>query len=174
MAENEHGPPVVSGCLHGSQHAVSAILLTMTRDGLLRFMRAGRYGVQASIGADCPQAAVVGIVVTDGFEIFFDTLDTTRKARNLRSNPRIALVIGEIRDGVEATVQYEGIADEPGGEELERLKTLYFERFPDGRDRQEWPGLTYVRVKPLWIRYSDFSTESPEIVEFRAEDLRRR
>ena len=145
----------------------------MTRDGLLRFLRSGRYAVQASIGDGVPQAAVIGIVVTDDFEIFFDTLDTTRKARNLRRNPRIALVIGDVRDGVDVTVQYEGIADEPSGRELERLKTLYFERFPDGRDREEWPGLVYVRVRPTWIRYSDYSTESPEIAEYRPDDLRK-
>ena len=144
----------------------------MTRDALLRFMRAGRYAVLASVADSGPQAAVVGIVVTDRFDIFFDTLDTTRKARNLRRSSRVALVLGEVRDGAEVTVQYEGVADEPAGEELERLKALYFERFPDGRDRQEWPGLIYVRVRPAWIRYSDFSSESPEIVEFRVEDLR--
>ena len=144
----------------------------MTRDALLGFMRAGRYAVLASVAGSGPQAAVVGIVVTDRFEIFFDTLDSTRKARNLRRNSRVALVLGEVRDGAEVTVQYEGVADEPAGAELERLKALYFERFPDGRDRQEWPGLIYVRVRPQWIRYSDFSGESPEIVEFRVEDLR--
>ena len=32
--------------------------------------------------------------VTDDFEVFFDTLDTTRKVRNLRRNPKIAFVIG--------------------------------------------------------------------------------
>ncbi len=144
----------------------------MSRDELLRAMRAGRYAVQASVGDACPQAAVVGIVVTDDFDVFFDTIDTTRKARNLRRNPRMALVIGDVRDGVEATVQYEGIADEPAGEELEFLKRLYFERFPDGRDRERWPGLVYVRVRPSWIRFSDFSTEVPEIVEFWPGDLR--
>ena len=29
--------------------------------------------------------------------------------------------------------------------------------FPDGRERLTWPGLIHVRVKPLWIRYSNFS-----------------
>ena len=38
----------------------------------------------------------------------------------------MALVIGW-DDG--RTVQYEGICDEPAGNELEQLKALYFERF---------------------------------------------
>ena len=64
------------------------------------------------------------------------------------------------------TVQYEGVADEPGGEDLERLKERYFIRFPGGRDRQSWPGLTYVRARPQWMRFSDFNQTPPEIVEF--------
>jgi hypothetical protein len=37
-------------------------------------------------------------------------------------------------------------------------------------DLLSWPGLTYVRVRPTWIRYSNFggrpSENQPEIVEF--------
>jgi hypothetical protein len=136
-------------------------------------MRGHSLAVQASVSsAVAPQAAVVGMVVTDDFEVFFDTLDVTRKMHNLRRNPRIAFVIGGLTRGDERTVQYEGVADEPAGAELERLKELYFSRFPDGRERQSWRGLVYVRVRPTWIRYSDFNRTPPEIVEFGRDDLR--
>ena len=139
----------------------------MTRDALLEFVRSEKYAVQTSVSAaGSPQAAVVGIAVTDAFEIVFDTVSSSRKAQNLRGNHRIAFVIGGTRDGDERTVQYEGIADEPVGAELVRIQQAYFARFPDGRDRLSWPGLIYVRVKPTWIRYSDFSADPPEIVEF--------
>ena len=139
----------------------------MTRDRLLEFMRSEKYAVQTSVSPDgLPQAAVVGIVVTDGFEIVFDTLASSRKAPNLRANPAIAIVIGGTRDGDERTVQYEGTADEPNGAELERLLAVYYARFPDGPERRSWPGLIYVRVKPTWIRYSDFGKNPPEIIEF--------
>jgi general stress protein 26 len=118
-----------------------------------------------------PQAAVVGFAVSDQFEIVFDTLTTTRKAQNLRKNPLIALVIGGLTAGDEQTVQYEGLADEPVGAELERLKQIYYSAYPDGRSRASWPGLIYIRAKPEWIRYSDYNQNPPEIVEFRAEDL---
>jgi hypothetical protein len=145
----------------------------MTRSELLQFMQGHSLAVQTSVSPSvAPQAAVVGIVVTDGFEIFFDTLDVTRKMHNLRRNPRIAFVIGGLTHGDERTVQYEGVADEPGGADLERLKELYFGRFPDGRDRQSWRGLVYVRARPTWIRYSDFNRTPPEIVEFGLDDLR--
>ena len=144
----------------------------MTRQELLAMMRAYRYAIQASVSSTTsPQAAVVGVVVTDDFELFFDTLDTTRKMRNLRQNPKIAFVIGGTVEGDERTVQYEGIADEPKGSELERLKTVYFNRFPDGPERLAWPGLVYVRVRPSWIRYSDFKVEPPTIIELDGHQL---
>jgi uncharacterized protein YhbP (UPF0306 family) len=139
---------------------------------LLEFIRRYRLAVQASVSAnESPQAAVVGYAVTDKFEIVFDTLDSTRKAQNLRQNPKVALVIGGLNEGEERTVQYEGVADEPSGEELERLKKVYYEAYPDGPSRLNWPGLIYVRVKPTWIRYSDFSVDPPEIVEFSSDQL---
>jgi hypothetical protein len=41
-----------------------------------------------------PQAALVGIAVSEELEIVFDTLDTTRKFRNLTANCRASFVIG--------------------------------------------------------------------------------
>lgn len=146
----------------------------MTRDELLSFMRRHSLAVQTSVSeSGAPQAAVVGIVVTDDFEIFFDSVDSTRKVQNLRQNPRTALIIGGLRHGDERTLQYEGVADEPGGTELERLKDRYFEAFPDGRERQSWPGLVYVRVRPTWIRFSDYNRAPPEIVELDGDQLAR-
>lgn len=139
----------------------------MTREALLDFMRSEKYAVQTSVSpGGLPQAAVVGIAVSDRFEIVFDTLESSRKAPNLRANPAIAFVIGGTREGDERTVQYEGRADEPDDAELERLLSLYYARFPDGRERRSWRGLIYVRVRPTWIRYSNFSLDPPEIVEF--------
>ena len=135
-------------------------------------MRQERYAVQASVSVrGAPQAAIVGIVVSDRFEVFFDTLTSSRKAVNLRHNSAAALVIGPAAAGAVRTVQLEGAADEPTGTELERLLELYFARFPDGRERQQWPGITYWRVSPTWLRYSDFSFDPPEIIEFTTSDL---
>jgi general stress protein 26 len=145
----------------------------LTREHLLAFMCSHRYAVEASVSSNGGvQAAVVGIVVTDDYEIFFDTLAETRKARNLRRNAAIAFVIGGTAPEDERSVQYEGVADQPEGADLERLTALYLERFPDGRERQSWPGLIYLRARPTWLRYSDFSRDPPEIVELDAQQLR--
>jgi uncharacterized protein YhbP (UPF0306 family) len=141
---------------------------------LLEFLRSHHLAIQASVSPNSgPQAAVVGFAISDRFEIVFDTLETTRKAQNLRNNPHIALVIGGLTTGDERTVQYEGVADEPTGAELDRLKQIYYSAYPDGPNRANWPGLIYIRAKPKWVRYSDYNRNPPEILEFRAEDLSR-
>jgi hypothetical protein len=132
---------------------------------VIEFLRGHRLAVEASLSEQSgPQAAVVGFVVSDACELFFDTSSSSRKCQNLRVDPRIALVVGW---DDERTVQYEGIADEPGGVELARLKELYFDAFPDGRERQGWADITYFRVRPRWLRFSDFSGAEPRATELR-------
>jgi hypothetical protein len=126
----------------------------MTPQQLLGFLRRHRLCVEASVSlTGAPQAAVVGYAVSDALELVFDTLGTTRKMRNLRRDPRIALVIGW---DDEQTVQLEGTADEPAGAELDRLKAVYFAAWPECVPHQAWKDITYVRVRPTWVRYSDF------------------
>ncbi|HTO72833.1 MAG TPA: pyridoxamine 5'-phosphate oxidase family protein [Gemmatimonadales bacterium] len=144
----------------------------MTRAELLAFMRSHHHAVETAVSpAGSPQAAVVGIVVSDDFELFFDTLGDTRKAQNLRRDRRTAFVIGGPGEGELRTVQYEGVADEPTGDSLAALTALYLARFPDGIVRQSWPGLTYFRVRPTWIRFSDFSVDPPIVLEWDAAAL---
>ena len=128
--------------------------MAASKQQLYDFIRARPLAVLASVSAKGqPEAALVGIAVTEDLELVFDTTDATRKYPNLKRDPRIAFVIGW---DSEETLQYEGVADEPAGEELERLKDVYFAAFPDGMVRQSWPGLTYFRVKPRWIRFSSY------------------
>ena len=146
---------------------------SITRAVLLAFLRSHRYAVQSSTHpTGAPQSAVVGIAVSDDFEIVFDTIEDSRKARNLRRQAHIAFVLGGLAPNDERTVQYEGLADEPRGTERARLTDLYFGVFPDGRDRQTWPGLIYIRATPRWLRYSDYSQNPPKIFEFDQGALR--
>lgn len=141
----------------------------MTRGELLQFLRGQPWAVQASVGPQGqPQAAVIGVAVTDRFELVFDTLGASRKAANLRAHPRIALVIGWDEG---QTVQVEGVADEPTGDLLRHLRDAYLRRFPDGHDRAAHPDITYFRVMPEWVRYSDFRTTPPTVAEFHAAEL---
>jgi uncharacterized pyridoxamine 5'-phosphate oxidase family protein len=142
----------------------------MNRTDLVTFLRAQKWAVQASTGpGGAPQAAVIGVAVTDGLELVFDTLGDTRKAANLRANPLIALVVGW-DDG--QTVQLQGMADEPTGDDLVRLKRVYLDKFPDGVAREALPNITYFRVFPSWIRHSDFRSEPPVVLTWSEDTLR--
>ena len=142
----------------------------MDHDELLAFLRRAPYWVLSTRARDgSPQGAVIGVAVADGFELVFDTLQTSRKCANLRADPRVALAMW---DG-ERTAQVEGLADEPDGDELARAKSVYFERFPDGPLRERWPDITYVRVRPTWLRDSDFAGAVPVVREHTGEELRR-
>jgi len=137
-------------------------------ESLVSFLRSQNWAVEATVSAEVqPQAAIIGYAVTDQLELVFDTLATSRKAANLRANPRIALVIGGWHAGSEQTLQYEGMADFPTGAELVRLKEAYFKAFPDGPSRESWADITYIRVRPRWLRFSDYKVDPPRIVERR-------
>ena len=140
----------------------------MTRSDLLEFLRAHRLAVVATTASDGqPQAAVVGYGVSEAIEIVFDTLASTRKCENLRRDPRVAMVVG----WDERTLQIEGQADFPDGEELVRIRECYFAAYPDGRERLSWVGITHVRVRPTWLRYSDFATQPARVATMTVADL---
>jgi pyridoxine/pyridoxamine 5'-phosphate oxidase len=138
----------------------------MDKTQLFQFMAKHDLAVLASVSpSGSPQAALMGIAVTPELEIVFDTLTTSRKYQNLVLNPQIAFVIGWEN---ETTVQYEGKAEELHAPELQLYKEVYFRKWPDGREREKWPSICYFRVRPTWIRYSDFNKPTYEIVEIPA------
>ncbi len=135
----------------------------MTEDDLYRFIASHELAVLGTTStADTPECALVGIAVTPELEIFFDTVNTSRKYRNLIHRPSAAFVIGWEN---EVTLQYEGEAREPSGAELERFQQIYFAKWPECRAHLKWPGIAYFAVQPKWIRYSDFNEGSRGIVE---------
>jgi len=130
----------------------------MDRDALVQFVRARGLAVLSTVGpGGSPQAAVIGVAATDGGDLVFDTVKTSRKFANLTADPRVALVVGfDWAD--ERTVQLEGTAAEVGREDP--AVAAYYEQFPAGRERAAWPDIAYVRVRLTWGRYSDFRPES--------------
>ena len=147
--------------------------MAISKTELLHFMRSQHYAVQSSVNArGFPQSAVLGIAVSDEFEIVFDTLVTTRKAANLRANSHIAFTIGSLATDAQYSVQYEGIASELLSAERERMLELYFKVFPDARYRLTWADITYFVVRPSWIRYLDYKAEPPNIVKLDQAALR--
>jgi pyridoxine/pyridoxamine 5'-phosphate oxidase len=111
-----------------------------------------------------PEAALMGFALTQSNEIVFDTLASSRKAVNLARNPAAALVIGW-DDSI--SLQIEGPARRPVGDDLASAKTAYFREWPDGRSREAWPDIAYIVVTPKWVRYSNYAAGPPAVEEFR-------
>jgi hypothetical protein len=135
----------------------------MDKAGLYSFMVRFRYGVVSSISkAGTPQSALVGIATTPELEIVFDTVKTSRKYSNLIERPSCSFVVGWEE---EQTVQFEGLAMEPQGDELSHYQQAYFAVWPECRAHLSWPEITYFVVRPRWIRYSNFDKNPPQIEE---------
>jgi pyridoxine/pyridoxamine 5'-phosphate oxidase len=111
----------------------------MILNELRTYLQQHRIAVLATVNDQgAPEAALVGVAVTDELDLVFDTLAATRKHANLRRCPRTAVVFSG-----------------PGE----------CTAWPDGRARAAWPGLVYWRVRPRWARYADYAS-GPLIVEF--------
>jgi pyridoxine/pyridoxamine 5'-phosphate oxidase len=121
------------------------------KDEFYAFLRQHRYGVISTVTPDgAPEAALVGVATMPDLSLIFETIETTRKFANLRRNPRVAMVIGW---GGERTLQYEGVADARDDDDL---SDSYYAVLPESRGHAGWPGLTYVRIRPRWIRLSSY------------------
>jgi len=137
----------------------------METEFLYNFISKNKYAVLSTVTKDnLPEAALVGIAVTTGLQIIFDTVSASRKYQNLIANPAIAFVMGWDN---EQTIQYEGAANIPTTGELDKLLEIYFKVFPDGRERkQNWKDIAYFCVEPKWVRYSDFKNQKIEELNF--------
>lgn len=134
---------------------------------MLDYMRKHRLAVVSTVSAaGAPQAALVGVAVTDGLEIVFDTVSTSRKHGNLIADSRAAVTFS---GPGEQTLQLEGQA-QPVDLHADRdlaYRETYYQVWPDGRARRAWPNISYWRITPKWIRYSDYD-RGPLIVESEA------
>jgi PPOX class probable F420-dependent enzyme len=135
----------------------------MDLDELVDFVRQRGLGVVATCAPDgVPEAALVGIAATDQGELVFDTSTTSRKHRNLQASPRVAVVIGW---DDEVTIQCEGMADIPAGEDRRRCRQAYFAQYPDGVERARDPDIVQVRVRLTWLRYCDYRPDTFRVSE---------
>jgi general stress protein 26 len=135
----------------------------MTLEEVFDIARRKRFVVVSTVNeSGAPEAALMGFALTQANEVVFDTLSTSRKVVNLARNPAAALVIGW-DDNI--SLQIEGLARRPVGDELASAKAAYFREWPDGRARENWPNIAYVVVQPKWVRYSNYSG-APVVEEF--------
>ena len=134
----------------------------MTKEFIFNFIKQHILAIISTATANGnPEAALVGFAISHDLEIVFDTVKTSRKYKNLMKNPAVAVVIGWDN---ETTLQYEGIATELSGDEADHYKEIYFEVYPDGRERTKtWPDIVHFKITPNWIKYSNFN--EPVMIE---------
>jgi pyridoxine/pyridoxamine 5'-phosphate oxidase len=136
----------------------------MTLEEVFDIAKRKRYLIVSTVSEfNAPEAALMGFALTQAKEVVFDTLASSRKAVNLARNPAAALVIGW-DDNI--SLQIEGSARRPVGDDLASAKAAYFGVWPDGRARENWPDIAYVVVRPKWIRYSNYAAGPPVVEEF--------
>ena len=135
----------------------------MKLEEVFDIVRRKRLAVVSTVhDSGAPEAALVGFALTERDEVVFDTLGSSRKAVNIVRRAAAALVIGWEND---ISVQIEGVARRPQGDDLAYAKAAYFREWPDGRGRENWPDIAYIVVKPRWMRYANYAG-APVIEEF--------
>lgn len=118
----------------------------------------------ATVNTDShPEAATVGYTVDENFQIMFATNIGTRKAVNLKSNQKVALVVGF--DGPK-TVQIEGVAEVVDKEDNKARIEMHLQKIPGAKEFADKEGQTYYLITPNWLRFTDY-TQSPDTFETR-------
>jgi len=142
--------------------------MTLSTAEAYDFLARHRLAVMSTVSEHgVPEAALINYGVTKDLEIIFETLQTSRKFRNLCSNPKVAMVMGWGRECL--TCQYEGVVGLPSENALPSLLEIYFAARPEGRGHRGWPDLVYLCAKPTWVRLSNYDLMNWNIKEL---DLR--
>lgn len=136
----------------------------MSKKDILKFIRKHKLAVLSTVTPDNKsQSAVLEFGETDDLELIFDMFKSSRKYKNLKKNKNVSVVIGW-DDNI--TVQYEGLAEELEGDAAKKYKEAYWRKNPRAKRWENRKGITYVKVKPQWIRYSDLNYHPWKIFEF--------
>jgi pyridoxine/pyridoxamine 5'-phosphate oxidase len=112
-----------------------------------------------------PESAVVGISVTDDFNLIFGTFSTSRKYANLQSNSYVSLVMGWDEG---KTAQIDGIANEIlEPKEIDEAIVTHLSRIPSAAKFLRRADERLFKVRPVWVRYSDLSVDPWDIIEIK-------
>lgn len=112
-----------------------------------------------------PESALIAFAQTDKLEIIFESFADTRKWRNLQKNQHVALVVGwDVKRHI--TLQYEGLANAIPVSEIEKYATIFLAKdTPCSETFLHDPRVRLFKVRPTWIRYSDYTGTVPVIFE---------
>ncbi len=129
---------------------------------LIHFLDKHNLAALATFGEEYPEVAIVEFA-NDDLEIIIDTHDVSRKYANIRRNPKVSLAIGWDDD---ITIQYEGVAEELRGGELQACQQTYIDKIPQAAKWARTPGVAFFLIKPTWIRLTDLNQHPWKVEEF--------
>ena len=118
-------------------------------------------------GGTQPESALIAFAETEALEIIFETFVNTRKWHNLQQNPHVALVIGWDTKR-HLTLQYEGEASPVPESDIEACRNLLLAKdTPCAETFLNDPRVRLFKIRPTWIRYSDYTGQAPRIIEIK-------
>lgn len=127
---------------------------------LLTLLQQNKLGVVSTVSVqNTSESALVAFAEDNNGSLYFQTRVNSRKYKNIQNNPHVSFVIGWDQN-VNVTLQYEGVASEISPtEEVKRLFIL--KDSPSTKEYLDHPDARFFKVMPHWIRYSDYTTDSP-------------
>jgi len=120
------------------------------------FLKSQYYAVVASTWNGSAQAATVAFTERNNDELIFATNNYSRKYRNLKADPHVAVVIGWDE---KVTVQSEGSAFELSGSEQVEAQQAHLKKHPTSAKYATLESQRFFKIKLVWIRYTDISQE---------------
>lgn len=110
-----------------------------------------------------PECAVLAYTINSDLSIILSTHKSSRKWQNISNNNLVALTMGQSFS--ELYVQYEGIAELiSDGAEFKECEEMFFTANPHAKQFQN-EDTAFIKVKPIWIKSTDFSVQPPQITE---------
>ena len=135
------------------------------KDKVLKFLQGQGLCVLATAGKDGkPEAATVSYVVKDDFSLLINTDTTTRKYKNIEENDHVAVVVAA-GEGANPNVQIDGTIEKLDDAAAAKAKEYTLKLHPEWKDYYESPTGVWYKIKPSWMRYSDFSGQPPDTEE---------
>lgn len=129
---------------------------------ILDFIKKQKLAVLATVGKTAPESSALEFGETDDLEIIIDMYNSSRKYKNMKNNPNVSLVIGWDED---ITIQYEGVAEELKEDKKRKYQNIYWLKNPEAKRWADREGITYFKISPKWIRYSDLNVHPWKIFE---------
>ncbi len=144
-----------------------------SRKKILDFLKTQKLAVIATSGSErpSPESALIAFTEDENLCLYFQTGRHTRKAANLRVNPRVSFVFGLSLDDM-VTVQYEGTAKQlTTKDELEECKRRFIAKVsPTTEEYFNHPTAIFFKVTPTWIGCSDYRSQKPVVIELKYGD----